>query len=113
MAKFYIYRNLHTGGFSVKQRGLVIDRDNWFVAYDALFKVNEIGRQRVIREKKKNVHAYTVCDRYEYSGIRKVDGLQSITYNPYKSPFFTCNGIPISSASKVLFKSGKCYLVKK
>jgi len=112
-AKYYIYRNLHTGGFSVKFLGKVIDRDNFFIAEGISFKVNEYGRQRVIMERRKNVHAYVVADKYTFAGNNdKVDGLDIITYNPYTNNYFTCNGKKITHAKKVIFKQGKCYLIE-
>jgi hypothetical protein len=115
-AKFYIYRNLHTGGFSIKKRGLVVDRDNFFIAENVAFKVNEMGRRRVILDKKKNVHAYCVSDKYSYckfGSMKKIDSLPVITYNPYIAANFNCNGYLINNASKVLFKNGKCYLLER
>jgi hypothetical protein len=113
VAKFYIYRNLRTGGFSIKHHGRVIKRDNFFIAENVTFKVNESGRQRVIQEKRKNVHAYTVCDKYISARSKdKVDKLRIITYNPYKSANFTCEDCSIETARKVLFKDGKCYLLE-
>lgn len=111
-AKFYVYRNLHTGGFSIKYRGIVIERSNNFVVKNTSFKVNETGRQRVIAEGRKNVHAYTVCDKYILARKRSVENLKSISYNPYKLNQFICNGVPIKNASELLFQDGKCYLVK-
>jgi hypothetical protein len=115
-AKFYIYRNLHTGGFSIKLRGRVVDRDNFFIGENVTFKVNELGRQRVIREKRKNVHAYSVAERYTFADRRDadlVDSLPVITYNPYTAAYFTCNGAPITYARRILFHRGKCYLIDK
>ncbi len=113
-AKYYIYRNLHTGGFSIKLRGRVIDRDNWFIADGVTFKVNESGRQRVITEQRKNVHAFIVADKYTFAGnTDKIDRLEVITYNPYVHSYFTCNGKEITHARKVIFKQGKCYLLEK
>ena len=112
-AKFYIYRNLRTKGFSIKKRGRVIDHDNYFEAHDVTFKVNELGRQRVIKNKQKDVHAFVVTDKYYYTSMhQEVDKLPEITYNPYKCPYFLCNGKHITQADKVLFKDGKCYLVE-
>lgn len=111
-ARYYIYRNLHTGGFSIKHHGRVIDRGNFLVAEGVTFKVNELGRQRVIREKRKNVHAYTVCDKYKDAGFTVLlDNLPVITYNPYVAGEFTCNGKTIEKANAVLFKDGRCYLI--
>lgn len=116
VAKFYIYRNLHTGGFSIKQRGRVIDRDNFFIAKNVTFKVNELGRQRVIKEKRKNVHAYSVCDKYTFASNKDadlVDRLSVVTYNPYVAGYFTCDGQKIENANTVLFCKGRCYLLER
>lgn len=113
-AKYYIYRNLRTGGFSIRRRGRVVDHLNQhsLTAENVTFKVNEKGRQRVLREKQKNVHAYIVCDVYKLFGREEVDGLNTIIYNPYVVSSFTCGGMPITNARKVICRSGKCYLVK-
>lgn len=111
-AKYYIYRNLHTGGFSIKHRGLVIDRGDSFVAESVTFKVNEKGRQRVLDQGRKGVHAYAVADKYKFNDSIKIDNLCEITYNPYKFPFFTAAGSSIHSASTIAFKNGKCYLIE-
>lgn len=111
IAKHYIYRNLRTGGFSVRHKGIVIERIEYGMAADVLFKVNEKGRQRVINEKQKNVHAFAIVDEYaKTSTTLDVDTLPVITYNPYVSNKFTCNGEPIEFASSVIFRNGKCYL---
>jgi len=111
-AKYYIYRNLHTGGFSVRYKGEVIDRPNVFGADGVTFKVNEGGRQRVIKEKKKNVHAFVVADKYSEFCHAPVDGTSLITYNPYVADYFTCEGNRIDSAKEVTFFHGKCYLIE-
>ena len=91
-AKYYIYRNLHTGGFSVKRRGKVIDRPHQFMAINALFVVNENGRQRVIGSGHKNVHAYLVCDDYVNLCQTATYLLSEITYNPYLHETFIKKG---------------------
>jgi len=101
-ARYYIYRNLHKPGcFSVKHRGKVILTSKDILAFDVEFRVSEAGRKRVIEEKRKNVHAYAVTDRfYTYqddisnsvfeqyvSGKKK----KEITYNPYTMNSFSWN----------------------
>lgn len=110
-AKYYVYRNLHTGGFSIKYKGLVVDRSNQFVAENVTFKVNEKGRQRVIKEKSKNVHAYVVCDNYKNAEDKSIKNLRTITYNPYVNDSFMCNKERIFTAKSVFLKNGKCYLL--
>lgn len=84
-----IYKNLHNGKFSIKQQGHVVAHVDTFKITDVTFKVSEAGRQRVILENKKNVHAY-VCGR-----LLKVNEEYNVgrfwvktTYNPYKLPYF-------------------------
>jgi hypothetical protein len=117
VAKYYIYRNLHTKGFSIRYRGLVIDRLMTFSADGVIFKVNELGRQRVIQEKKKNVHAFVVADKYtkeEYPFLSfgEVDALHKISYNPYLDTHFVCNGKRIDFAQKIVFQNGRCFLLE-
>lgn len=53
-----VYRNLHRGGYSVRQNGRVIGHTNELILMDAEFVVQEGGRQRVLRTGVKNVHAW-------------------------------------------------------
>lgn len=122
-AKFYIYRNLRTKGFSIKFKGRVIRRIDSFYAENVCFKVSERGRFKVIEEKQKNVHAYAVAFLYLFDYEAKVsmkdfaklsiDQLNEIKYNPYKNSSFICNDKPIFWADKVKFHNGKCYTYSK
>lgn len=83
-----IYKNLHNGLFSVKQGGLVVAHIESVLLASVSFKVNESGRNRVIREQKKNVHAFIVgyilnVNHTPASLLKRV-----ITYNPYKYNYF-------------------------
>lgn len=114
-AKFYVYRNLRTRGFSIKHKGKVIERNDFFIAEDVEFRVSEVSRQRVILEKQKNVHAYSVCDKYISASNKdaaSVDKLSVITYNPYVAGYFVCNQKRITYAKRILFSNGKCYLLE-
>lgn len=114
VAKYYIYRNLRTGGFSVRYRGRVINRLNIFTAQNVIFKVNEPGRQRVIKEGRKNVHAFVVADRYKGLINREygLDKLMKVMYNPYIDTQFMYNGKKIYKASEVIFQNGGCFIIK-
>jgi len=116
-AKYYIYRNLHTGGFSVRYRGKVIDRPFTFTAHGVTLKINEVGRQRAIKERQKNVHAFVVADKYKVEKYPKlsfddVDTLDRVTYNPYKDTHFMCNGLRIENAKELAFQNGRCFLIE-
>lgn len=114
MAKYYIYRNLRLKDtFSIRYRGKVVARHTMTLARNVKFQVSEAGRQRVLREKQKNVHAYVVADEVvPYTEAIGTSQLQRITYNPYTGPHFTIDGYPITSAKAVLFEAGSCWLVR-
>ena len=59
-----VYRNLTKDCWSVKsvKSGRVRFHVKVITIVNGQFKVSECGRQRVIREKKKYVHAGVVCD---------------------------------------------------
>jgi hypothetical protein len=108
---FQIYRNLHHKDmFSIREKGLVVRRLENFVARDVTFRVWEGGRKRVLRERKKNVHAFVVADRF-YEARLETSGLVPIKYNPYEAGHFTCNGRPIEKARAVCFREGRCYFI--
>ena len=94
MLKVFCYYNLHLKCFSIKalegpKKGRVVAHSDKVLLFDGTFKVSEAGRQRVLRERKKNVHAGVVgqwlgslddeltIDRIVYNG-------RPVTYNPYK-----------------------------
>jgi hypothetical protein len=108
-----IYWNLHRKLYSVRalegpQKGRVIGHAREVLLDSVTFKVREGGRQRVIREQRKNVHAFV---RGEIVGARWTDGEdregidrwtpketndgdwltehgEFITYNPYRFASF-------------------------
>ena len=115
------YWNSHKGLYSVldyKTRR-VIDRSNDVFLINPNFVVRQGGRERVIREGKKNVHAFAVgyrpskftaeeWDVYYTSGKTWKD----VTYNPYKNDTFVWKdtgepvGIDITMV-KLTTKEGK------
>ena len=87
--KVKVYFNLHKKMFSVvalegDSRGRVIAHETEVKLTNATFKVSEAGRQRVIREQRKNVHAYVVGTLTDT--VKNCD--QAVTYNPYKYSSF-------------------------
>ncbi len=85
--KVQVYRNLHKNLWSVKYKGKIIAHLDELYLKDVSFHVQEAGRRRVIRERKKNVHAYIkgtiVIPSMVYSNLTN-----RISYNPYKNPWF-------------------------
>ena len=77
--KVDVYRNLHNGMYSIKSReagtrGLVIAHADRVWLNDVEFIVSEAGRNRVLREKKKYVHAFVRGTLSSFFGmVRDVD----------------------------------------
>lgn len=87
-----VHRNLHTGGYSVVARegdeyGRVIDHVDTYHLRDVSLDVQPGGRKRVLRDKRKNVHAFVVGERIEAS-MAPTGGWVEATYNPYKYDSF-------------------------
>ncbi|AOT24736.1 hypothetical protein PBI_STASIA_80 [Mycobacterium phage Stasia] len=110
----FAYRNLHQARWSLRattgeHRGKVIGHADDVTLYGCSLIVSEAGRQRVIAEKRKNVHAGVhglVChEAIEHRGERR-----KVSYNPYRSGSFTVNDEPVSVATYVhLAADGKAY----
>ena len=87
--RVFVYFNLHKKVFSVRalegdKKGLVVAHVDRILIDRPEFVVSEAGRQRVLREQKKNVHAgvrgiWTAW----VDGIEQWDYLTPVTYNPY------------------------------
>ena len=103
MEKVEVYYNLHRSCWSIRQGGLVLGHAQGITLTDCMFKVSESGRQRVLREKRKNVHAtisgsVTSVEGFEPRRNRKLpkfagnpflpDQVSLVSYNPFKGPHF-------------------------
>ena len=87
-----VYRNLHKDTWSVRDRstGLVVDHQDHVMIKDAQFIVQPAGRARVLREQKKNVHAFV---RGVVEALPRVTTFDTpcdvqVKYNPYKADHF-------------------------
>ena len=84
-----VYRNLHKNCYSVraltgKNKGRVIDYVQSITLKDAKFVVQPAGRDRVLREKRKNVHAFVrghITDEPFKNGT-------PVKYDPYLTDAF-------------------------
>lgn len=101
--KVFIYWNLHRKMWSVRcqKTRKVIDHLAELSLTDCQFKVSEKGRQRVLRERRKNVHAGVIGTIN--NEMITFEAPNKICYNPYKQSTFTCNGEPIKEAKLVRF----------
>jgi 5-formaminoimidazole-4-carboxamide-1-beta-D-ribofuranosyl 5'-monophosphate synthetase len=118
--KVFVYFNLHKKLFSIKamegeNKGKVIGHSPVVLLDDVTFKVSEAGRQRVIRERKKNVHA-GVMGHLNAQGIRLViatrDLTTKVTYNPYKYQTFVEveTSEPVLTANNALLVNKRIYI---
>ena len=132
MKKVDIYYNVRKKCLSVRDAttGLVVKHTHAIKLVagtqgyerDIQFKVSEKGRQRVLKEKRKNVHAYVsgrVTDlgklrSLEESKARKPKTLRQVTYNPYKHETFVDvkTGEAVHWAKEVFIDDRKVYIVK-
>lgn len=88
--RLYIYWNLHKKTWSVRQSGKIVGHSDLIFLKDCRFLVGKAGRERVRREKKKNVHAgvsgYLAMNAEFHR--QQVDRDCWVTYNPYKHDTF-------------------------
>ena len=95
------YRNLHHPGvtYSLRDRRSqrVVDRAGVVILSDAVFRVQPGGRARVLREKRKNVHAYV---QGTVSAAGPATGWRRARYNPYHLAEFVDaeTGVPVHAA---------------
>jgi len=136
--KVEIYRNLHNNTFSVRLlrprlsrrqderranlKGKIVRHiENWEILRltNAKFAVQPAGRARVIREKRKNVHAFirgTVDMAGGYLGKAPPHEIFEVSYNPYESDKFlkeqnnSIRFVPIYTAPRVAISHGVVYV---
>ena len=86
--RVYVYFNLHKKVWSVRQSGRVVKHCTHILLSDCRYLVGEAGRVKVLKEKKKNVHAG--ISGYVVNGsIPRIPAYsEEVTYNPYKYTSF-------------------------
>jgi hypothetical protein len=112
----FVYWDLHRGQWSIKIKGIVRAKADDVLLADAVGKVSEAGRQRVLRERSKNVHAgivgtvrspqFGVAEGVAYAGDR-------VTYNPYKYESFvhTVDGSKFEGSAYALLTADRSVFV--
>lgn len=103
--KVFVYWNLHKKCWSVKAlrgrfKGKVIGHTQTLQLHACEFKVSEAGRQRVLKEQRKNVHAgvvgYVITDVVKYLDqavkLTCEGENDTVSYNPYLFPCFYRKG---------------------
>jgi len=118
--KVDVYFNLHKKVFSVKdgKSGLVTDHSNGVLILNPVFKVSEKGRQRVIKEQRKNVHA-AVRGQLISKDLQDVESvkahlesqgykLHAATYQPY-----VCGSFILVDTKEAISQAQMAFLINK
>jgi len=83
--KVELYRNLRTGTWSMRERGLVVGHPSLVFLSDVTFVVRPGGREKVRREGRKNVHAFV---KGNHVGTLPDLNWREAYYNPYTEETF-------------------------
>jgi hypothetical protein len=109
--KVAAYFNLHKNIFSLQSRekdtyGKVIGHVESVVLKSPKFVVRQAGREKVINDKTKNVHAFVVG--YVVEAVNTNTVPRAITYNPYKYSSFVVKDTeePIDTAEYAVLRLG-------
>ena len=86
--KVFVYFNLHKKLFSIKslegdKKGRVIAHLPYVCLYNPKMKVSQAGRERVLREQRKNVHAGIVGEFSTNLCASDKIAWENVRYNPY------------------------------
>jgi hypothetical protein len=87
--KVMVYYNLHKHTFSIRYNGIVIAHADYVKLFDVEFRVRQGGREKVLKDKMKNVHSFvigTLVDycKYPCENMPSEPNNNIVTYNPYK-----------------------------
>ena len=116
--KVFVYKNLHKDCWSIKQDGLVKAHTTDLCLFDCSFRVNKKGREKVLEQKRKNVHAG--ISGYIEDRLGVIDArnpyyykYKLATYNPYKYTSFVRidNKEPVFWSSSVRMTKNKVHFV--
>jgi hypothetical protein len=89
----FVYFNIRLRTFSIMakegvNKGKVVAHADTVTLRNVSFKVSEAGRQRVLREKRKNVHAGVVGELVTTQAHNADLFARKVSYNPYKGSSF-------------------------
>lgn len=92
--RVHVYRNLHRKCLSVKsaETGVIIAYVQTIALADARFRVSEAGRERVIKERRKNVHAWIEGTWLRDHRTPSIKGCRRVFYDPYRIGAFIEQG---------------------
>lgn len=85
-----VHLNLHRGDWSVSEirTGTVLCNVTDITLRDVTFRVSPSMRERVIRTKRRKVHAWAYGTVTSFDASPDVTGQREVSYNPYAGPTF-------------------------
>ena len=103
-----VFRNLTHGCYSILQNGRLNASARQVLLRDVEFRVRESGRQRMLKENSRNVHAFAVGRLIDYvhaedtRELALIDG-RAVSYNPHHLAVFYDEQTfaPVTSAETV------------
>lgn len=119
--KVMVYYNLNKQTFSVLRHGTLVFHADYVKLSDVEFRVRQGGKERVRKEKTKNVHAFVIGTLKDFCKYPCDEALVEpdspiVTYNPYKYDSFVYKetGEPVHKAEEVQLVnlSNKLFVIK-
>jgi len=109
--KVMVYYNLHKHTFSISRNSRVITHADYVKLTDVEFRVRQGGREKVVREKSKNVHSFvigTLMDycKYPCENLPSEPNSNIVTYNPYKY-----NSYVTKDTEEPIYRAGEVELI--
>lgn len=105
-----VFKNPRRGCYSIMQNGKIKASAKQIRLRDAEFTVRESGRQRMLRENRRNVHAWVVGELVDFlhpDAVSNLDCLigRNATYNPHRYASFVDRETetPLNRAALVQF----------
>lgn len=103
-----VYYNLNKHTFSITFKNKLIAYSDHIKLTEVEFRVRPGGRAKVLKDKRKNVHAFVIGNLINYcnypcKNITEDINVKIVTYDPYKYNFFVVKGTeePIYNAREV------------
>jgi hypothetical protein len=109
--KVMVYYNLHKHTFSISRNGRVIAHADFVKLTDVEFRVRQGGREKVLKDKRKNVHSFVIGTLMDYCKF-PCDNLPSepnsniVTYNPYKY-----NSYVVKDTEEPIYRAGEVEMI--
>ena len=109
--KVMVYYNLHKHTFSVTYKDRLISHSDYVKLSDVEFRVRQGGREKVVREKSKNVHSFVIGTLMDYckfpcENLPSEPNSNIVTYNPYKY-----NSYVMKDTEEPIYRAGEVEMI--